>query len=100
MRQAAVRYHRIVAERSDGRQNADSRDVQGERRAERGQNPGSRIASKKFAATLELDELGKKIVYPPTEQYNKGLYLTVLDDSAMGLYDTAWTEFKQKASIQ
>ncbi|CCZ75491.1 unknown [Alistipes finegoldii CAG:68] len=43
MRQAAVRYHRIVAERSDGRQNADSRDVQGERRAERGQNPGSRI---------------------------------------------------------
>ena len=43
MRQAAVRYHRIVAERSDGRQNADSRDVQGERRAEGGQNPGSRI---------------------------------------------------------
>ena len=53
-----------------------------------------------IAATLDLDELGKKIVYPPTEQYNKGLYLTVLDDSAMGLYDTAWTEFKQKASIQ
>ena len=64
------------------------------------ENPGTRIASKKFAATLDLDELGKKIVYPPTEQYNKGLYLTVLDDSAMGLYDTAWTEFKQKASIQ
>lgn len=64
------------------------------------ENPGTRIASKTFSETLDLDDIGKKIVYPPTEEYEKGLFLTVLDDSAMSLYDTAWTEFKQKASIQ
>lgn len=64
------------------------------------ESPGTRIASKAFAETLDLDDIGKKIVYPPTEEYEKGMFLTVLDDSAMSLYDTAWTEFKQKASIQ
>lgn len=61
--------------------------------------PGTRMSSKSFMDTLDFDDLGKTIVLPPEEQYKKGLYLHVLDNDVMQMYDTAWTTFKQQASI-
>lgn len=62
--------------------------------------PEARLAYKSFKDSLDLDDLGEKIIFPPQEQYDKGLYLHVLDNTAMKAYDDAWTTFKQKASIE
>lgn len=64
------------------------------------ENPGTRLAGKACREAIEIKEEEKVIVYPEDEQYKKGLYLTALPDDAMVAYDTAWTQFKQQASVQ
>lgn len=64
------------------------------------ENPGTRLSEKTMKDKLGLSKEEEIVIYPPAEQYDKGLYLTNLDDQSMALYDTAWTEFKQDASIK
>ncbi len=64
------------------------------------ESPGTRLSETSMRDRLDLSAEEEVVIYPPEEQYDKGLYLTSLDNQSMALYDTAWTEFKQDASIQ
>lgn len=63
------------------------------------ESPGSRLASKAATEKIEVPEDQQSVVYPPEEQYTKGLYLINLGED-MTTYDECWTEFKQKASLE
>lgn len=63
------------------------------------ENPGGRNASLSFRETLDDYEKNSSIIFPPAEQDEKGLFLENLGED-MTKYDTLWTEFKQKASMQ
>lgn len=62
-------------------------------------SPGSRLASKVAIEEVDVPSEMECVIYPPEEQYSKGLYLINLGES-MTTYDECWTEFKQKASLQ